>query len=105
MFFKKTLNKLVDYPFQDGNSSLVRAVPGAKPVPEVVVLKITPAPPKTAKTVDDQTLVDRGVGAFLKVFDDIKLREEAASPPGVQEPPDVIFIEVEKSKNNSPAET
>jgi len=41
----------------------------------------------------------------LKVFDDIKLREEAASPPGVQEPPDVIFIEVENSKNNSAAET
>ena len=91
----------VDYPFQDGNSSFVKvARSAAKPVPEVIVLKITPAPPKTAETVDDQTLVDQGVGAFLKVFDDIKLREEAAQPPPVQEPPDVIFIEVEKLKND-----
>jgi len=90
----------VDYPFQDGNSSLVRVAHSAKPVPEVIVLKITPAPPIAAVNVDDQTLVDRGVGAFLKVFDDIKLRDDAAQPQPVQAPPDVVVIEVEKPVND-----
>jgi hypothetical protein len=87
----------VDYPFQDGHSSLVRVAQSAKPVPEVVVLKITPAPPMAADSVDDQTLVDRGVGAFLKVFDDIKLRDDAAQPD--QNPPEVV-IEVEQPIND-----
>jgi hypothetical protein len=90
----------VDYPFQDGNSSLVRVARSAKPVPEVIVLKITPAPPIAADHVDDQTLVDRGVGAFLKVFDDIKLRDDAAQPQPIQSPPDVVVIEVEKPVND-----
>jgi hypothetical protein len=88
----------IDYPFQDGNSSFVKTIQSAKPVPEVIVLKITPAPiaPIAAENVDDQTLVDRGVGAFLKVFDDIKLRDDAAQTPAVQDPPVVVVIEVEK---------
>jgi hypothetical protein len=85
----------IDYPFQDGHSSFVKVVRSAKSVPEVVVLKIAPAPPIVAESVDDQTLVERGVGAFLKVFDDIKLREEAAEPPSAQSSPEVV-IEAEK---------
>jgi hypothetical protein len=94
----------VDYPFLDGDSSFVKAVHSAKPVPEVIVLKITPAPPIVADSVDDQTLVDRGVGAFLKVFDDIKLRDDAAQPQPVQPPPDVVFIEVGKLINDNTVE-
>ncbi len=90
----------IDYPFQDGEKPSVKVVPNTRPVPEVIVLKITPAPPIVAESVDDQTLVDRGVGAFLKVFDDIKLREEAAQPQPVQNPPEVVIeVEVEKPIN------
>ena len=36
-----------------------------------------PAPPADSAMVDDHALVHQGVGAFLKVFDDIKLRDNA----------------------------
>jgi hypothetical protein len=94
----------IDYPFQDGHSSLVKAVHSAKPVPEVIVLKISPVPPIVADSVDDQTLVERGVGAFLKVFDDIKLRDEAAQSQAVQDSPEVVFIKVEEVKKDSTVE-
>jgi uncharacterized protein (DUF2267 family) len=33
------------------------------------------------------------VGAFLKVFDDIKLRDDAASQLSTQNPPDIVVID------------
>ena len=86
----------IDYPFLDGDRLFVRVVYGDKPVPEVIEPQITPASLIAADIVDDQTLVHRGVGAFLKVFDDIKLRDDANSHPSVQGPPDVVVIEAEK---------
>lgn len=64
----------IDYPFLYGNRLSVRVVYDEKPIPETTKPQITPVPP----SVDDQILVRQGVGAFLKVFDDIKLRDEAA---------------------------
>ena len=61
----------VDYPFIDNGKVLVRVVYGDNP-------QATPAPPADIAMIDDHTLVHQGVGAFLKVFDDIKLRDEAA---------------------------
>jgi hypothetical protein len=61
----------VDYPFVDNGKVLVRVVYGDNP-------QSTPALPADNATVDDHTLVHEGVGAFLKVFDDIKLRGDAA---------------------------
>jgi hypothetical protein len=61
----------VDYPFVDNGKVLVRVVYGDNP-------QSTPALPTENATVDDHTLVHQGVGAFLKVFDDIKLRGDAA---------------------------
>jgi hypothetical protein len=57
--------------------------------------QVMPAPPVMAEFVDDHTLVNRGVGAFLKVFDDIQLRDDAAQQIFSQDPPDVVVIEVE----------
>jgi hypothetical protein len=83
----------IDYPFLDGDRLFVRVVYGHKPVPEVIEPQITPAPLIVAHIVDDQTLVHRGVGAFLKVFDDIKLRDDAALHHSVQDPPDIVVID------------
>ena len=43
--------------------------------------------------VDDQTLVRQVVGAFLKVFDDIKLKDDAALQLSAQNPPDIVVID------------
>ena len=61
----------VDYPFIDNGKLLVRVVYGD-------TTQSVPALPTDGARVDDQTLVRQGVGAFLKVFDDIKLRDDAA---------------------------
>jgi hypothetical protein len=61
----------VDYPFVDNGKVLVRVVYGDSP-------QSAAALPADIATVDDHTLVRQGVGAFLKVFDDIKLRGDAA---------------------------
>ena len=48
--------------------------------------------PADITTVDDHTLVHEGVGAFLKVFDDIKLRDEVSA----QKLPDIVVINEEE---------
>jgi hypothetical protein len=61
----------IDYPFVDNGKVMVRVVYGDNPQP-------VPALPAEVASVDDQSLVQEGVGAFLKVFDDIKVRDDAA---------------------------
>ena len=51
------------------------------------------ASPVEIAMVDDQTLVRQGVGAFLKVFDDIKLREDAALQISAQKMPAIVVID------------
>ena len=43
--------------------------------------------------MDDHSRVRQGVGAFLKVFDDIKLRDAAASSRSAQNLPDIVVID------------
>ena len=78
-------------PFVDEDRLIVRVLYKEKPAPEAIEPKVTPAPLSAADSVDDQTLVDQGVGAFLKVFDDIKLRDDAAQPQPVQDPPKIVI--------------
>jgi hypothetical protein len=73
----------IDYPFIDNGKLMVRVVYRND-------LQPIPVPPET---VDDQKLVQAGVGAFLKVFDDIKLREDAAIKLSEQKVPDIMVIE------------
>jgi hypothetical protein len=80
----------VDYPFIDNGKVLVRVVYGDKPQP-------TPALTAEIPIADDQTLVRQGVGAFLKVFDDIKRRDEAALFHA-QDLPDIVIIEEDEFK-------
>ena len=42
--------------------------------------------------VDDHTMVRRGLATFLKVFDDINLRNDAALQLSAQEMPAIVVI-------------
>jgi len=74
----------VDYPFIDNGKLLVRVVYSdneqSVPVPPVDI------------AMDDHALVHQGVGAFLKVFDDIKLRDDAALQLAAQNLPEIVVI-------------
>ena len=86
----------IDYPFIDHDKIIARVVYSNDPPPSPVL-------PVEITKVDDHTLVSQGVGAFLKVFDDIKLRDDAASDLSVQKPPDIVVID-ENEFNNRVAE-
>lgn len=73
----------VDFPFMENGKRLVRIVYGDNP----------PSPSVDTTTMDDQTLVREGVGAFLKVFDDIRLRDDAALQLAAQGLPEIVVID------------
>jgi hypothetical protein len=76
----------IDFPFVDDGKLSVRVVYKDKPQP-------VPVPPVEVAIVEDKTFVRQVVGAFLKVFDDIKLRDEAALQLSAQNPPDIVIID------------
>ena len=76
----------IDFPFIDKGKLLARVVYGDNP-PSM------PAAPEDIALVDDDSLVRQGVGAFLKVFDDIKLRDDAALQLSAQKMPDIVVID------------
>ena len=77
----------IDFPFIEKGKLLVRVVYSDDP-PSI------PAPPVEMAIVDveDGALVRQGVGAFLKVFDDIKLRDAVALQLSAQKMPDIVVI-------------
>lgn len=81
----------IDFPVLDGDRLLVGVVYNDGPVPGWINQQA--APVDIAMIDDDHTLVRQGVGAFLKVFDDIKLREDAASRLSAQKLPDIVLID------------
>jgi hypothetical protein len=81
----------VDYPFIDNGKVLVRVVYEDNPQPAPVL------PAGIPTVVDDQTLVKQGVGAFLKVFNDIQRRGEAG-PADEQKLPDIVMIDEDEFK-------
>jgi hypothetical protein len=76
----------IDFPFIDNGKLLVRVVYSDNP-PSL------PTAPVDITIVDDHTLVRKGVGAFLKVFDDIKLKEDVASKLSIGGLPDIVVID------------
>jgi hypothetical protein len=83
----------IDYPFLEGDRLSVRVVYADQPVPGSINPQIQPVPPFPAENVEDQTLINQAVVAFLKVLDDIKSRKEAASKLAAQGLPDVVAID------------
>jgi hypothetical protein len=76
----------IDFPFIDNGKLAVRVVYKDKPQP-------VPTPPVEVAIVEDLTFVRQIATAFLKVFDDIKLKDEAALLLSDQTPPDVVIID------------
>jgi len=76
----------IDFPFVDNGKLSVRVVYKDKPQP-------MPVPPVEVAIVEDKTFVRQVVGAFLKVFDDIKVRDDAALQLSAQNPPDIVIID------------
>jgi len=85
----------IDFPFLDGDKLLVGVVYHDEPVAGWMNPPTMPAPPINVEVVDDHAFVGLGVGAFLKVFDDIKLNGEAASKLSAQGLLDVVVIDEE----------
>jgi hypothetical protein len=82
----------IDFPFIDNGKLLVRVVYSDNPQP-------IPTLPVESITGDDHKLVRQGVGAFLKVFDDIKFKNDVVSKLPVEGLPDIVVIdEVEFNK-------
>jgi hypothetical protein len=76
----------IDYPFIDNGKLMVRVVYGDAPEPASVL-------PVDIAMLDERTFVRQVAGAFLKVFDDIKLRDDATLQLSTQNPPDVVIID------------
>lgn len=72
----------VDYPFVDKGKLLVRVVFNHDPEPT----------PVEAVTMDNNRFMRQVAGAFLKVFDDIKLRDDATLSLSAQDPPNIVII-------------
>jgi hypothetical protein len=81
----------MDFPFIDNGKLLARVVYSDNPLS-------APTPPVDIAEVDDETLVREGVGAFLKIFDDIKLRENAAAQLSAKNPPNIVVIDEDEFK-------
>lgn len=77
----------IDFPFIDKGKILVRVIYDSH---------LAPVPPVDTTNVDGRTLVHEGVGAFLKVFDDIKLRDVAVTPDSAQTPPEIVVIDMDE---------
>jgi hypothetical protein len=76
----------IDIPSIDDGKRLVRVVYGDNPEP-------IPVPAVDNSSADDHRLVHQGVGAFLKVFDDIKRRDDAAAQLSAEDLSDVVVID------------
>jgi hypothetical protein len=78
----------IDFPVIDNGKLSARVVYKDKPQPPAPA-----APPVGVAIVEDQTFVRQVTVAFLKVFDDIKLRDDAALQLSAQNPPEIVIID------------
>lgn len=85
----------IDFHFLDGDRLRIGVVYNDESVPGLINPQTMQAPSINVEHVDDHTLISRGVGAFLKVFDDIQLKDDAASKLFSQGQPDVVVIDAE----------
>ena len=81
----------IDFPFIDNGKLSARVVYKDRRQP-------VPTPPVDVAIVEDPTFVRQVVGAFLKVFDDIKLKDDAALQLSAQNPPDIVIIDEDEFK-------
>ena len=81
----------IDFPFIDNGKLSVRVVYSDPPqLPSVLP---APALPVDVAMLDNRTFLRQVVGAFLKVFDDIKLKDDAILQLSAQNLPDIVVID------------
>ena len=85
----------IDFPFLEGDRLRVGIVYNDEDRPGLINPQLMQAQPIRVEIVDDHTLINQGVGAFLKVFDDIQLKDDAALKLSAQGMPDVVVIDAE----------
>ncbi len=83
----------IDFPFLEGDSLFVRVLHEDNLLPEVIQPQIAFGQIVTTNAVDDHMLVRQGMGVFSKVFDDIKVRNDAAAHVSAQKPPNIVVID------------
>lgn len=82
----------IDFPFVDKGKLFIRVVYGDSLRP------VTPSPEKALDVENDPSFARQVTAAFLQVFDDIKLRDDAALQLASKIPPDVMVIDEEEFK-------
>lgn len=88
----------IDYPFLEGGKPSVRVVYSDQRLMGLNNPETVPVPPAHEAVEDDKTTIRRGVNAFLKVLDDIDLKDIAAAKLSAKDPPEVITIGEEEFK-------
>ena len=78
----------VDYPFVDNGKITVRVVFGKEHQPD-------PIPMDDSLILNDNRFMRQVADAFLKVFEDIKLKDDATLLLSAQNPPDIVIINEE----------
>jgi len=81
----------IDFPYIDNGKLLVRVVYGDRQ-------QSGTAASADRAAADEQILVRESVGAFLKVFNDMKLREATALLASAQNLPDIVVIDEKEFK-------
>ena len=79
----------IDFPFIDNGKLSARVVYSDNSNPK-------PSPTINNTLVDDPSLVQQSVGAFLKVFDDIKFKDVSGLYSSAQNLPDIVVIDEDK---------
>jgi hypothetical protein len=88
----------IDFPFLDGDRLFVRLVYGVKAASELLEPQIR----STTLIADEQTLIHRGVDAFLKVFKDIKILDHMTPTLSTVDLSSILIIEENKSEKRGP---
>lgn len=76
----------IDYPYYENDKVMVRVVFGESRPP-------VPIPPGDAAIFNDNRFMQQVAGAFLNIFEDIKLRDDATLLLSAQNPPDIVIID------------
>ena len=76
----------IEYPFIDNEKLLVRVVYSSNP-------QSLPVQPEDVVLIEDHTPAQQVVGAFLKIFDDIKHKDDAVVQFSAKNPLNVVVID------------
>jgi hypothetical protein len=82
----------IDFPFLDGDRLFVRVVYGNEPEQDWINPQALQTSRINVEMSDDRSQINRGVDAFLKIFDDIELEENVATKLMIQGLPDIVAI-------------